>query len=101
MGFYLNKNSFELTMEIRQRRKADDQSAFEYNNQSKPRKNVVVHTTFYLFLFAVLGALAVVVAYWLSPIRPESLSWVKRVGLDGKLKVNARLANGKHLTSKD
>merc|ERR1719376_1213619 len=31
----------------------------------------------------------------MSPIRPESLSWVKRVALDGKLKVNNRLANGK------
>merc|ERR1719376_1315302 len=35
----------------------------------------------------------------MSPIRPESLSWVKRVKLDGKLKVNNRLANGKTASS--
>ena len=80
-------------MEIRQRRRTDQDSTFEYKPQKK--SNPVVTSTFYLFLAAILGALVIVVAYYMSPIRPESLGWVKRVALDGKLKVNNRLANGK------
>jgi len=80
-------------MEIRQRRRTNQDSTFEYKPEKK--SNPAVTTTFYLFLFAILGALVIVVAYYMSPIRPESLGWVKRVALDGKLKVNNRLANGK------